>query len=164
MRERTHAAGVPRAFPRAARLGRWTLRGGCPEPSEPPTLWWPRWVGWASIKVEKAHVAIDCGRAINPGHVEAQMSSGVVDAMSVAFRAKVTIKDGRAEQSSFGDYQILRMGEEPQVITHIVEIGSPLGGAGGPGVPPLAPALAAAASALSGRQVRRLPLADEVLA
>jgi isoquinoline 1-oxidoreductase beta subunit len=116
------------------------------------------------IKVEKVHVAIDCGRAINPGQVESQMSGGVVDAMSVALRAKVTIKDGRAEQSSFGDYQILRMGEEPQVITHIVEIGSPLGGVGEPGVPPLAPALAAAASALSGKPVRRLPLADAGLA
>lgn len=116
------------------------------------------------IKVEKVHVAIDCGRAINPGQVEAQMSGGVVDAMSVALRAKLTIKDGRAEQSSFGDYQILRMGEEPQVITHIVEIGSPLGGVGEPGVPPLAPALAAAASTLSGKQVRRLPLADNGLA
>jgi isoquinoline 1-oxidoreductase beta subunit len=116
------------------------------------------------IKVEKVHVAIDCGRAINPGQVESQMSGGVVDAMSVALRAKVTIKDGRAEQSSFGDYQILRMGEEPQVITHIVEIGSPLGGVGEPGVPPLAPALAAAASTLSGKPVRRLPLADAGLA
>jgi len=116
------------------------------------------------VKVEKVHVAIDCGRAINPGQVESQMSGGVVDALSVALRAKITIKDGRAEQSSFGDYQILRMGEEPQVLTHIVEIGSPLGGVGEPGVPPLAPALAAAASILSGKQVRRLPLADAGLA
>lgn len=116
------------------------------------------------VKVEKVHVAIDCGRAINPGQVEAQMSGGVVDAMGVALRAKITIKDGRAQQSSFGDYQILRMGEEPQVITHIVDIGSPLGGVGEPGVPPLAPALAAAASILSGQQVRRLPLADLGLA
>ncbi|MCR8959825.1 molybdopterin-dependent oxidoreductase [Variovorax sp. S2] len=116
------------------------------------------------VKVEKVHVAIDCGRAINPGQVESQMSGGVVDALSVALRAKITIKDGRAEQSSFGDYQILRMGEEPQVITHIVEIGSPLGGVGEPGVPPLAPALAAAASILSGKHVRRLPLADDGLA
>ena len=116
------------------------------------------------VKVEKVHVAIDCGRAINPGQVAAQMSGGVVDAMSVALRAKITVKDGRAEQSSFGDYQILRMGEEPEVVTHIIEIGSPLGGVGEPCVPPLAPALAAAASALSGRQVRRLPLADSGLA
>ncbi|MCM5681414.1 molybdopterin-dependent oxidoreductase [Schlegelella sp. S2-27] len=116
------------------------------------------------IRVDKVHVAIDCGRAINPGQVEAQMSGGVVDALSVALRAKITIKDGRTEQSSYGDYQILRMGEEPQVITHIVDIGSPLGGVGEPGVPPLAPALAAAASALSGRHVRRLPLSDSGLA
>lgn len=116
------------------------------------------------VQVEKVHVAIDCGRAINPGQVEAQMSGSVVDAMSVALRAKITINEGRTEQSSFGDYRILRMGEEPQVLTHIVEIGSPLGGVGEPGVPPLAPALAAAASTLSGRPVRRLPLADMGLA
>jgi isoquinoline 1-oxidoreductase beta subunit len=116
------------------------------------------------VQVDKVHVAIDCGRAINPGQVEAQMSGGVVDALSVALRAKITFKDGRTEQSSFGDYQILRMGEEPQVITHIVDIGSPLGGVGEPGVPPLAQALTAAASALSGLAIRRLPLADAGLA
>jgi isoquinoline 1-oxidoreductase beta subunit len=116
------------------------------------------------VQVDKVHVAIDCGRAINPGQIEAQMSGSVVDALSVALRAKITIKDGRTEQSSFGDYQILRMGEEPQVITHIVEIGSPLGGVGEPGVPPLAPALVAAASTLSAQPVRRLPLADSGLA
>jgi len=116
------------------------------------------------VKVEKVHVAIDCGRAINPGQVEAQMSGSVVDALSVALRAKLTIKDGRTEQSSFGDYQILRMGEEPQVVTSIVDIGSPLGGVGEPAVPPLAPALAAAAASLSGKTVRRLPLADDGLA
>ncbi len=116
------------------------------------------------LRVEKVHVAIDCGRAINPGQVQAQLSGSVVDALSAALRAKITIKEGRAEQSGFADYRILRMGEEPQVLGEIVEIGSPLGGVGEPAVPPLAPAVAAAAGQLLGKPVRQLPLADLGLA
>jgi isoquinoline 1-oxidoreductase beta subunit len=116
------------------------------------------------VQVERVHVAIDCGRAINPGQVRQQMHGSVVEALGAALRAKITLKDGRAEQSNFGDYPVLRMHEVPQVLTEIVEIGSPLGGVGEPGVPPTAPALVAAIQSATGRFVRSLPLSDHGLA
>lgn len=112
------------------------------------------------IHVERVYVAIDCGRAINPGQVESQMEGSVVDALGAALRQKVTIRDGRAEQSNFHDYPLLRIGEAPSVAVSIVEIGSPLGGVGEPGIPPLAPALANALFAATRQRIRRLPLAD----
>jgi isoquinoline 1-oxidoreductase beta subunit len=116
------------------------------------------------VRVDRVHVAIDCGRAINPGQIRQQMHGSVVEALGAALRAKITLGQGRAEQSNFGDYPVLRMHEVPQVVTQIVEIGSPLGGVGEPGVPPTAPALIAAIQAATGRFVRSLPLSDHNLA
>lgn len=116
------------------------------------------------VQVDRVHVAIDCGRAINPGQIRQQMHGSVVEALGAAMRAKVTLKEGRAEQSNFGDYPLLRMHEVPEVVTEIVEIGSPLGGVGEPGVPPTAPALIAAIQSATGRFVRSLPLSDHNLA
>ncbi|MGK6306496.1 molybdopterin cofactor-binding domain-containing protein [Variovorax sp. DT-64] len=116
------------------------------------------------VRVERVHVAIDCGRAINPGQIRQQMHGCVVEGLGAALRAKVTLKDGRAEQSSFADYPVLRMHEIPEVLTEIVEIGSPLGGVGEPGLPPVAPALVAAIQSATGSFVRSLPLSDHGLA
>jgi len=114
------------------------------------------------IQVERVHAAIDCGRAINPGQVEAQLQGAVIDALGAAMGQKVTIRDGHAEQSNFHDYPLLRIGEAPEVAVSIVDIGSPLGGVGEPGIPPLAPALANALFAATQQRIRHLPLADHV--
>ncbi|GAA0697886.1 molybdopterin cofactor-binding domain-containing protein [Vreelandella titanicae] len=114
------------------------------------------------IQVERVHAAIDCGRAINPGQVEAQLQGAVIDALGAAMRQKVTIRDGHAEQSNFHDYPLLRIGEAPAVTVSIVDIGSPLGGVGEPGIPPLAPALANALFAATQQRIRHLPLSDHV--
>ncbi len=114
------------------------------------------------IQVERVYAAIDCGRAINPGQVEAQIQGAVIDALGAAMRQKVTIRDGHAEQSNFHDYPLLRIGEAPAVMVSIVDIGSPLGGVGEPGIPPLAPALANALFAATQQRIRHLPLSDHV--
>lgn len=115
-------------------------------------------------KVERVHVAVDCGRAINPGQVQTQMQGAVIEALGAAMRVKITVADGRTEQSNFHDYPILRIGEVPRIDVSIVETGSPLGGVGEPGVPPLAPALMNALHAAAGRRIRSTPLADHGLA
>ncbi len=114
------------------------------------------------VTVERVHAAIDCGRAINPSQVEAQIQGSVVFALGAALKQKVTIRDGRAEQSNFHDYPLPRIDESPSVSVDIVEIGSPLGGVGEPGVPPAAPALANALFAATGRRIRSLPLSDHL--
>jgi isoquinoline 1-oxidoreductase beta subunit len=108
-------------------------------------------------RVARVHVAIDCGRAINPGQVEAQMQGSVIEALGAALHGRITVAEGRAEQSNFHDYPLPRINEVPEVRVAIVEIGSPLGGAGESGVPPLAPALAGALHAATGQRFRSTP-------
>jgi isoquinoline 1-oxidoreductase beta subunit len=111
-------------------------------------------------RVERVHVAIDCGRAINPGQVEAQMQGSVIEALGAALRGRITLAGGRAQQTNFHDYPLLRIDEAPEVRVSIVETGAPLGGAGEPGVPPLAPALAAAIRSATGRRPRAMPFGE----
>ncbi len=112
-------------------------------------------------KVERVYVAIDCGRAINPDSVVAQMQGSVVEALAAALRHQVPIADGRAQRSNFHDYQPLRIDEMPAVEVEIVNTGAPLGGVGEPGLPPLAAALANAVHSATGKRIRKLPVLDE---
>ncbi len=110
--------------------------------------------------VRRVWLALDCGEAINPGQVEAQMTGSVIDALGPALRCQVTLRDGRAEQSNFDAYPILRIDETPEIDVEIVNTGAPIGGVGEPGVPPVAPAVANAIFAATGRRMRRLPLSE----
>ncbi len=108
--------------------------------------------------VHRVTVAIDCGRAINPDSVIAQMQGGVVMGLSAALKEKIDIQDGRAEQSNFYDYEVAGLAGTPQIDVHIVESGEALGGVGEAAVPAVAPALANAVFAATGKRVRSLPL------
>jgi hypothetical protein len=66
-----------------------------------------------AITVPRATVAVDCGLAINPLGVAAQVESGVIFGLSAALHGEVTIKGGRVEQSNYHDYRILRLNEAP---------------------------------------------------
>lgn len=108
--------------------------------------------------VEHVCVAIDCGRAINPDSVEAQMKGSVIEGLGAALRHEVPIADGRAQRSNFHDYSPLRIDEVPDIDVAIVNTGAPLGGVGEPGIPPVAPALVNAIFSATGRRVQRLPV------
>src|SRR5262249_42644131 len=95
-----------------------------------------------AIRVHRVVCAVDCGFAINPLAVEAQMQSGIVFGLSAALHSELTFKQGRNEQTNFHDYRILRMNEMPQVEVYILNSGERLGGIGEPGVPTVAPAVA----------------------
>ena len=107
--------------------------------------------------VRRVVLAIDCGEAVNPGQVEAQMTGSVIDALGPALRCQVTLKDGRAEQSNFDSYPILRIDEVPEIDVEIVNTGAPIGGVGEPGLPPTAPAVANAIFAATGQRLRETP-------
>jgi isoquinoline 1-oxidoreductase beta subunit len=85
-----------------------------------------------------------------------------VEALGAALRLKGSLVDGRAEQSNFYDYPVLRMDEMPRVEVGIVEIGSPIDGVGEPALPPLAPALTNAIFAATRKRVRALPISDHL--
>jgi isoquinoline 1-oxidoreductase subunit beta len=112
-----------------------------------------------NVRVRRVSCAIDCGRAVNPDTVAAQMESGIVYGLSAALHGKITLKGGRVEQANFPDYEVVRMADCPAIDVKIVESGwEHLGGVGEPGTPPIAPAVANAVFAATGRRVRELPI------
>jgi isoquinoline 1-oxidoreductase beta subunit len=101
--------------------------------------------------------AIDCGFAVNPLTIDAQVQSAMVFGLSAALHGRITLKDGQVEQSNFGDYPVLRMNEMPEISVHIVPSNADPSGVGEPGTPPIAPAVANAVAALTGKRLRKLP-------
>ena len=112
------------------------------------------------LKLHKAWIAIDCGKVINPNTIRAQMEGGFTFGLSATLGEKITIKDGRVEQSNFHDYQILRLKGSPEISVEIIESGNEIGGVGEVAVPLAAPALANAVFSSSGRRIRTLPLSN----
>ena len=110
------------------------------------------------VEVDRVVCAVDCGTAVNPDIVRAQMEGGVGFGLGAALHGAITFKDGVVEQSNFHDYHVLRMAEMPKVEVHIVPSTDPPKGVGEPGVPPIAPAVANAIYAASGRRIRSLPI------
>lgn len=111
-----------------------------------------------AIKVDRVVCAIDCGIAVNPDSVRAQMEGAIAFGLSAALLEKVRIEHGRVMQANFADYPILTLAEMPEVIVHIIESDAAPGGVGEPGVPVIAPVVANAIFAATGRRLRRLPL------
>jgi CO/xanthine dehydrogenase Mo-binding subunit len=111
-----------------------------------------------SIQVARVVGAVDCGRSIHPGAVEAQMEGGIVFGLSAALYGEITFDGGRVRQRNFDDYPVLRIDAMPAIEVHLVAgAGSPIG-AGEAGVPAIAPAVANAVYAATGVRHRRLPL------
>ena len=111
-----------------------------------------------SFHVDHVVCAVDCGLAINPDIVHAQMEGGIGFALSAAKYGAITMNDGIVDQSNFHDYRIINIAEMPKVDVHIVPSTKAPTGVGEPGVPPFAPALANAIAAATGVRLRKLPL------
>ncbi|KAF1717081.1 twin-arginine translocation pathway signal protein [Pseudoxanthomonas yeongjuensis] len=110
-----------------------------------------------TIRVHRVVCAVDCGVAINPAGIAAQIESGIAFGLGAALHSRITFKDGRVQESNYHDYQVLRMSEMPAVEVHIVPSTEKSGGVGEPGTPPIAPAVANALFALNGQRLRELP-------
>lgn len=110
------------------------------------------------VRVHRVVCAIDCGVCVNPEGVRAQMESGIVYGLSAALYGRITMKEGRVQQSNFHDYPVLRFHEMPVIEVHIVPSSEKSGGAGEPGTPPIAPAVSNAIFALTNRRLRSLPI------
>jgi isoquinoline 1-oxidoreductase beta subunit len=111
-----------------------------------------------TFTVDRVVCAVDCGLAVNPDVVRAQMEGGIGYGLSAALSGAITFKDGAVEQSNFNDYPVLRIDAMPAVEVHIVPSTAPPSGVGEPGVPPIAPAVANALAAATGKRLRKLPL------
>ncbi|MDM0022308.1 xanthine dehydrogenase family protein molybdopterin-binding subunit [Variovorax saccharolyticus] len=110
----------------------------------------------------RAWCVVDCGVVVNPDTVRAQMESGIVFGLSAALHGEITIKNGRVEQTNFGDYRVLRINEIPQIDVHIVKSLEAPGGIGEPGTSCVMPALTNAIFAASGKRIRKLPVGEQL--
>jgi len=113
-----------------------------------------------AVKIERLTFALDCGIAIHPDQVVAQIESGAVTGLLGAVRAKVTLAQGRVQQSNFHDHPIPRLHEVPPIAVARIATDAAPGGMGEVGTPLVAPALANGIFALTGKRVRSLPLED----
>ncbi len=115
------------------------------------------------FRIGRVVCAVDCGIAVNPDVVAAQMESGIAYGLSAALAGAITLKDGEVQQSNFHDYPALRMREMPRIEVAIVPSKQNPTGVGEPATPVIAPALANALFALNGKPVRALPLSAQDL-
>jgi isoquinoline 1-oxidoreductase beta subunit len=111
-----------------------------------------------SPRVHKVWCAVDCGVAVNPDVVRAQMQGGIGFGLGHALFAEVTIEAGRVLQSNFDTYRSLRIDEMPEIEVVIVPSAEKPTGVGEPGVPPIGPAVANAMARLGLERPRRLPM------
>ncbi|MBY0330840.1 MAG: molybdopterin-dependent oxidoreductase [Acetobacteraceae bacterium] len=111
-------------------------------------------------RVHRITCVLDCGAVVLPDAVRAQIEGAVTQGVSAAMGEAVRIAAGRATNTNFDTYPILRMDEQPVIAAHIVESTEAMGGVGEPPLPPVAPAVANAFSRLAGRRIRMLPILD----
>ncbi len=109
-------------------------------------------------KVERVVCAVDCGVAVNPDVIRAQMEGGIGFGLGAALRDAITMTDGAVDQANFDTYLPLRMSDMPKVEVHIVASAEAPTGVGEPGVPPIAPAVANAVFKATGKPILELPL------
>ncbi len=110
------------------------------------------------LKIKHVSAAIDCGQALNPDTVVAQIESSIVYGLTAAYYGDIDIEDGAVKQSNFPNYPMLKLEQMPAIDVAIVNSGEAVGGIGEPGLPPLAPALTNAIFAGTGQRIKRLPL------
>jgi isoquinoline 1-oxidoreductase beta subunit len=111
------------------------------------------------VRVHRVVLALDCGYAVNPGQIEAQVEGSIVYGLSAALWGECSVQQGRIVETNFHDYRVLRLAEMPKVETHIRAPGAPVwGGIGEPTIAVVAPAVVNALSLALGKPLRSLPL------
>ena len=115
------------------------------------------------VHVDKLHITVDCGIAVNPDVIRAQMEGGAGYALGAVLHNEITFSDGEVEQSNFPDYLPLRITEMPEIEVTIVASAEAPSGVGEPAVPPTGPAVANAIFAVTGKRITQLPMSKSGL-
>lgn len=115
------------------------------------------------VRVQRVVCAIDCGLAVNPDMVTAQVEGGIAWGLTAALKDSIDIVDGLVQQSNFADYPLLQIDEMPRVEVHIVPSDRRPSGVGEMAVPPAAPAVLNAIFAATGKRIRHLPVRPDDL-
>jgi isoquinoline 1-oxidoreductase beta subunit len=116
-----------------------------------------------AVRVRRVVCAVDCGTAVNPDTIRAQIEGGIIFGITAALYGEITVKDGRVEQTNFDTYQMLRMNEAPAIEVHIVQSSEPPGGMGETGTSAIPAAVTNAIFAATGKRLRKLPIDSSAL-
>ncbi len=114
----------------------------------------------SKVKLERITCVADCGLAVHPDQAVAQLEGGIVTGLMGTLRSKITLKNGRVEQTNFHDFRLPRQSDVPPIKVELIAKGSKPAGLGEVGVPLVAPCVANAVFALTGKRIRALPLED----
>ncbi len=118
-----------------------------------------------ALKVNRVVAAVDCGLAVNPDIIKAQIEGAIIIGLSTVFKEEVQFANGGVKSANFDDYSVIRMSQVPEIEVHIIKNKEKVGGIGEPGVPPIAPAVVNAVFNATGARIRRIPLTpDRILA
>ncbi len=110
------------------------------------------------VRVRRVVCAVDCGSIVNPDTVRAQVQGAVIFGISAALFGRITLKDGRVEQSNFHTYRVLRMNEAPAIEVYLIKNTEAPGGMGEPGTSAIVPAVTNAIFAVTRKRLRKLPV------
>ena len=116
------------------------------------------------VKMRRVVCAVDCGIAVNPNTIAAQIEGGLIFGLTAALHSQITLANGRVQQSNFHDYRMMRINEAPSIEVHLIPSEEAPGGIGEPGTVAAAPSLANALFAAIGVRLRHLPVDRDVLA
>ncbi|WP_437900455.1 molybdopterin cofactor-binding domain-containing protein [Sorangium sp. So ce124] len=109
------------------------------------------------IRVHSVTCSVDCGTAVNPLGIEAQIQGSVAFGLTAALYGKINIAEGKVQECNFHDYPMLRMFDMPRIAVHLIPSKAKMGGIGEPATAPIAPAVANAVFALTKQRLRSLP-------
>lgn len=116
------------------------------------------------LKVDRVVCAVDCGLAINPDVIKAQMEGGIGFGLAAILHSEITFDQGKVVQGNFGEYPMLRINEMPVIEVYLVASAEKPTGVGEPGVPPIGPAVANAVFAATAKRIRKLPFGNQLSA
>ena len=116
-----------------------------------------------NVRVHKVHCAIDCRCYVNPNIISQQIEGSAIFWLSAALYEQISLKDGAVVNSNFHNYRVARLSESPEVFESIIENEEAPGRVGESGVPPVFPALCNAIYAATGKRIRRLPVASQLI-
>jgi isoquinoline 1-oxidoreductase beta subunit len=116
-----------------------------------------------TLKIHRIVAATDCGHAVNPQQIEAQVEGSFVYGLSAALWGECTVEKGRIVQTNFDSYPVMRMDTMPKVETIVMPSGGFWGGVGEPTIAVAAPAVLNAIFAATGKRIRDLPLKNHSL-